>query len=41
MKAKKKFETDDYKIERRGNRTFAIATSPSGCNAYRIVKKPE
>jgi len=39
LKAKKAFTTDKFKIEKRGKRTFAIATAPSGIKAFRIVSK--
>lgn len=37
MKAKKSFITNDYKIVKKGVRTFAVATSPSGKQSFRIV----
>ena len=37
LKAKKKFKSSDYKITKKGNRSFAICTAPSGIKSYRIV----
>ena len=43
MKAKKSFESDEYKIQEKmvnGNkRRFAVAQAPSGIAAWRIMKK--
>jgi len=39
LKAKKPFMTDKFKLEKRGPRHFAVATSPSGTKAMRIVSK--
>lgn len=39
LKTKKVFHTDKYKIEMKGGRKFAIASSPSGHKSMRIVSK--
>ena len=39
LKAKKSFMTNDYKIVIKGARKFAVATTPSGSQSYRIVAK--
>jgi len=39
MGTKKSFETDKFKVETRGNRRFAVATSPSGSKSFRALKK--
>jgi hypothetical protein len=39
MVAKKSFETDKFKLINKKGRKFAVATSPSGKDAYRIVGK--
>ena len=37
LKGKKKFESNNYKITKKGGRKFAVATTPSGGKAFRIV----
>ena len=37
LRAKKKFETNNYKIVKKGGRRFAVAVAPSGVQSYRIV----
>jgi len=39
VRAKKKFETDKFKVQTKSGRRFAVATSPSGTKAYRILGK--
>ena len=39
LKAKKSFESDDYKIVTKGNTRFAVVDAPSGVKSYRIVSK--
>ena len=39
LKAKAKFKTSNYKIEVKNGRRFAMAVSPSGTKAARILGK--
>jgi len=39
LKSRKSFKTSSYKIVTKGRRRFAVATTPSGKKAYRIVGK--
>jgi len=39
MKHKMTFETDVYKQVKKGNRMFAVATSPKGTKCWRFMKK--
>lgn len=39
LKAKKKFESSDYKFVLKNGRRFAVAKTPSGKEAWRIVAK--
>ena len=37
LKAKKSFMSDDYKIEVRNKRKFAVAKAPSGIMSWKIL----
>ena len=37
LKAKKAFETENYTLEIKGKRKFAVTTAPSGVKSMRIV----
>lgn len=37
LKAKKKFESNKYKIVVKKGRSFAVTKAPSGCQSWRIV----
>ena len=37
LRNKRKFETSNYKITKKGKRKFAVAIAPSGVHSYRIV----
>ena len=37
LKAKKKFESNKYKIVVKKGRNFAVTKAPSGCQAWRII----
>lgn len=37
LKARKKFTSSAYTIQKKKGRTFAIAKAPSGIKSYRIV----
>lgn len=37
LKGKKTFESEEYRIETRKNRRFAVAQSPSGVESWRIL----
>jgi len=37
LRAKKKFQTDKYKIVVKKKRRFAVAQAPSGCPSWRIM----
>jgi hypothetical protein len=39
LKAKKSFTTDKYAMKTKSGRKFAVAKTPSGSTAYRIVGK--
>ncbi|MBR9700419.1 hypothetical protein GOV11_00970 [Candidatus Woesearchaeota archaeon] len=39
MKAKKKFTTDKFTIKTKKGRKFAVAKTPSGSTAWRIMSK--
>ena len=39
VKARKPFQTDKYKTVMKKGRKFAVATSPTGTKAYRIMGK--
>jgi hypothetical protein len=41
VKTKKRFKTGKYSIRVKGNRRFAVATSPSGIAAWRILGSVE
>jgi hypothetical protein len=37
LKAKKKFNSANYKVVVKSGRRFAVAKAPSGCDSYRIL----
>ena len=39
LRAKKSFQTDKYNVQAKSGRRFAVATSPTGTKAYRILGK--
>ena len=39
LKTKKSFQTDEYDIQTKSGRTFAVACTPSGGKVYRVMKK--
>ena len=39
VKGKTKFSTDQYRVEVKGKRRFAVAKAPSGIEAWRILGK--
>lgn len=39
LKAKKKFESGDYKFVIKGGRRFAMTKAPSGVQSWRVVPK--
>lgn len=39
LRLKKKFESNEYKIEMHNGRRMAVTTGPSGIKAYRILGK--
>ncbi len=41
VKTKKRFKTDKYSIRVKGDRKFAVATSPSGAASWRILGSAE
>lgn len=42
VKTKKKFETDNYRVEERKGRFFAVAKSPAGTHeCWRVLSKDQ
>lgn len=39
LKSKRSFHTDKYALRSKGGRHFAVASTPSGSTAWRVVKK--
>ena len=42
VKSKKKFETDNYEVRQKGDRSFAVCKSPSGSyECWRVLSKDQ
>ena len=39
FKTRKSFETDEFEVEERGGRCYAIAKTPAGALSYRIISR--
>lgn len=41
LSSRKSFQTDEYDVQSKKGRSFAVAITPSGGRAYRAMKKQE